>query len=100
MNTAVRSHEVAQCSSVRVAGSVAGSVLSGAVQMRSSAISWQGRPSGAPAGVLQILNRSPFAPGAPRGAGWGLGRARCGAGARSAGAAIAPVPKKGDRFLL
>ena len=50
-------------------------------------------------GVLRILDRSPFAPGAPREAGCVVGLALCGGRALSARAAIVPVPKKENRFL-
>ena len=55
------------------------------------------RPSGAPGGVHLILNRSPFAPGAPLRAGGDVCRSRGQAGSRWARGAIAPVPKRENR---
>ena len=45
------------------------------------------------------LDRTPFAPGAPRRVRCVVGRSLCRAGALCARAAIAPVPKKDDRFF-
>ena len=90
-----RAHSVLLCFAGVVQVGGAGNAVHGTAGLLLVFGTW--RPSGAPVGVHLILDRSPSAPGAPRGAGWGGCRTRCGAGSRGARAAIAPAPKRENR---